>query len=877
MKRFLVSATFAAWAIVFFGMASVGVTKTRAASGALIVAGLSGTSANAEEFERLSGETKRLLAERGVPLENVQTLGGKATREIILQRLTAAAGTCSAEDEFWLVLYGHGGRSQGGAPAFQVSGPRLTAPDLKTVLDAIPARQFVFIGTSDSGAFLPVLQSPRRTTLSATRADGENGQPRFPGAWVSALAENPKAAFAVVAARAAALNEKEYISSSLALTEHPRLADPSTGTVLEAPFGVTLPPVGSAASAPAPGHLAPPGGVADIPVKIKDPSAQWESQPATDAMRKLIADARAVPNPDGHAALVLEQRLGFTIEEDRTTDTRTYRRIYLAREEAVEDWANQSLPQSPPSVTSKLELARVIQPDGTATAYNPDRLPAVSDPNSGDSSGLSMVFLPNARAGCVIEISYRTQALLNASLPHVSEVLPVQREVPVLQTSLEVRVPVKGTYRVALNNLPNAKAAESTDNGRHVYRWQLGPLAAAESLPGDPPMSQWVAAVAVSSLPSWDEFAVWFRRIAQGSDLIDDTVRKTATELGNGASDRVDRIRRSFEFVSALRYVAIECGVHGFRPRTPAQVLGNRYGDCKDKANLLVALLRSQNIPASFVLLNRGSATDVTFPSWQFNHAICFVPRAPDAGQPDDLWLDSTDSVTPFGSVPPGDYGRAGLVFGPDKADFKTVANVKGTVSEVRDTWELTQNEKGGWQGNFHRTTTGLADDGLRRAFRGLTPVQRGARLYGMLTDLWPGGDFTQGAVSDVSTLRDGVELHAEVTAAGVDLPRVQPSGLEIFGSPTRDRPLWLNDGQPMTLSQTVQLRYAAPDKVPTPLPSPRHTEVGGQKMSVTWERVDERTARRVARLELLQPVVPAADYAALRQAIRNWSMALSR
>ena len=392
---------------------------------------------------------------------------------------------------------------------------------------------------------------------------------------------------------------------------------------------MTLPPVGGAASAPAPGHLAPSGGVADIPVKIKDPSEQWESQPATDATRQLVADACAVPNPDGHAALVLEQRLGFTIEEDRTTDTRTYRRIYLAREEAVEDWANQFLPQSPPSVTSKLELARVIEPDGTATAYNPARLPAVSNPNLGESSGMSMIFLPNARAGCVIEISYRTQALLNASLPHVSEVLPVQREVPVLQTALEVRVPVKGTYHVALNNLPDAKAEESTDNGRHVYRWQLGPLAAAESLPGDPPMSQWVAAVAVSSLPSWDEFAVWFRRIAQGSDLIDDTVRKTATELGNGAKDRVDRVRRSFEFVSALRYVAIECGVHGFRPRTPAQVLSNRYGDCKDKANLLVALLRSQDIPASFVLLNRGSATDVNFPSWQFNHAICFVPRAP--------------------------------------------------------------------------------------------------------------------------------------------------------------------------------------------------------------------------------------------------------
>ena len=167
------------WTVLTLGLSLADAPNARGASAALIVAGLSGTSANTEEFQRLSGETKRLLAERGIPLENVQTLGGKVTRETILQKLSAAAANCSAEDEFWLVLYGHGGRSQGGAPAFQVTGPRLTALDLKAALEAIPARQFVFIGTSDSGAFLPVLQSPRRAALSATRAEGEDGQPRL--------------------------------------------------------------------------------------------------------------------------------------------------------------------------------------------------------------------------------------------------------------------------------------------------------------------------------------------------------------------------------------------------------------------------------------------------------------------------------------------------------------------------------------------------------------------------------------------------------------------------------------------------------------------------------------------------------------------------
>ncbi len=135
-----------------------------------------------------------------------------------------------------------------------------------------------------------------------------------------------------------------------------------------------------------------------------------------------------------------------------------------------------------------------------------------------------------------------------------------------------------------------------------------------------------MAWLGVSSLPSWDDFAAWYRRIANGSDAIDDTVRKTAKDLTATAKTREEKIQRLFEFVSAMRYVAVEMGVQGFRPRTPQQVLSNRFGDCKDKANLLIALLKSSGIEANFVLLNRGGATDVTFPSWQFNHAICLVP-----------------------------------------------------------------------------------------------------------------------------------------------------------------------------------------------------------------------------------------------------------
>jgi transglutaminase-like putative cysteine protease len=57
--------------------------------------------------------------------------------------------------------------------------------------------------------------------------------------------------------------------------------------------------------------------------------------------------------------------------------------------------------------------------------------------------------------------------------------------------------------------------------------------------------------------------------------------------------------------VTGLRYVAVPLGVNSHRPHAAANVLKNGFGDCKDKANLLNALLRAQGIAADLVLVPR--------------------------------------------------------------------------------------------------------------------------------------------------------------------------------------------------------------------------------------------------------------------------------
>ena len=202
---------------------------------ALIVIGLVASDAP-EPVDSLAGQTKSNLVARGWDADHVEILAAKVTRDLILQKLRGYAA--SSRDEFWLVLLGQCGQGQGGVPAFQVAGPRLTAPDLKAALDAIPGRQFVFIGTGNAGGFLAPLRSDRRTVLAATQAEGEPDQPRFLPDWVREFAATPRAPLADIAARAAADVGEQCKEAGIAQSEHAQLADAASGKILDAPFGV---------------------------------------------------------------------------------------------------------------------------------------------------------------------------------------------------------------------------------------------------------------------------------------------------------------------------------------------------------------------------------------------------------------------------------------------------------------------------------------------------------------------------------------------------------------------------------------------------------------------------------------------------------------
>jgi hypothetical protein len=161
----------------------------------------------------------------------------------------------------------------------------------------------------------------------------------------------------------------------------------------------------------------------------------------------------------------------------------------------------------------------------------------------------------------------------------------------------------------------------------------------------------------VSTFPNWKSFASWYSRITRLTDELTPELQAKAEELTRHAKSDEEKLTVLYNYVTALRYVAVPVGINSFRPHAADEVLRNQFGDCKDKANLLNALLRSQNLSARLVLVPRFSQAYESVPGLSFNHAISQVIL-----QGKTYWLDTTDDVCRFGLLPPGDSGRKVLV-----------------------------------------------------------------------------------------------------------------------------------------------------------------------------------------------------------------------
>lgn len=416
-----------------------------------------------------------------------------------------------------------------------------------------------------------------------------------------------------------------------------------------------------------------------------------------------------------------------------------------------------------PYGTVEVTALSLIKPDGTTTnidvgansrvMVNPGQMSAnIYNPNS----KILRVSVPGLEIGDVLHIrSFRDT--VKARVPNTwSDYTVLEYTAPIVH----MRIDVHGPKSLPLSNIRLYDAvsntvsfSESASLRGHRYQWEVRDVPRMFPEPNMPAPHTVVQRLLVSTIEDWATISRWYWKLcAPHLEAVTPAMKAKVTELVDGIEERTERITRIFTFVSQqIRYMGIttETTAPGYEPHDVSITFDNRYGVCRDKAALLVAMLRLADLPAYPVLIHAGPRRDSEVPQPFFNHAVVAVGNADGSY----MLMDPTDENTAELFPAYLNY-MSYLVAHPEGEDLRTspVVPAAENLLTIDTTGALTAN--GHLSLSSRLTFEGINDNAYRRHLTRLQPEERRQFFEGHLKRRVAGAKLT-GLVITPPNMRD--------------------------------------------------------------------------------------------------------------------------
>ena len=300
---------------------------------------------------------------------------------------------------------------------------------------------------------------------------------------------------------------------------------------------------------------------------------------------------------------------------------------------------------------------------------------------------------------------------------------------PVRQSRFILQLPPGWRYKAAWIHHEPVVPQEDGNNQLH---WELGDISAVEEEAEMPPVQSIEGRMVVNYFPaagtvgnsmdSWQDVGKWYTALTGDRRISSVEIKKKVEDLAGGSADTLGKLRALAGFVQKdIRYVAIEIGVGGYQPHPAASVFSNRYGDCKDKATLLAAMLHEIGIDSFYVLVNtrRGVVTPEYPPGVNFNHVILAITLPSDASAGDLyaivahprygklLFFDPTSTLTPLGDLPFYEQSNYGMLTAADGGELVRMPLLPPSVNRLSRTARLTLSPDGSITGSVEELRNG--------------------------------------------------------------------------------------------------------------------------------------------------------------------------
>ena len=480
---------------------------------------------------------------------------------------------------------------------------------------------------------------------------------------------------------------------------------------------------------------------------------------------KRAAEIQARTPNEKAPAIVLHRELRRTVESDGKITSVTYYAVrLLSREGRAEAMARIYYNQDSERV--KEFRAWLIRPTGEVKSYSQkEALDLALADNDVYNEARAKVILASddSDTGCVFgyEVSVEESSVFSQVVWHF------QQDLPVLLSRLTLVLP-EGWRAEGITF--NHARIEPTVNGCTSV-WELRDLPFIEKEPFAPEVTNIAPRLAVSIFPppgrvtplktfaSWRDVSRYQSELSDSQAAYNEAMAAKVQELTAGSKTQYEKIRAIGGYAQKVNYISIQIGTGrggGYRPHAALEVFAKNYGDCKDKANLMRAMLKALKIESYLIPIYSGDPSYVRaeWPSpYQFNHCIIGVKvgdeveaatiiKHPSLGRL--LIFDPTDEDTPVGDLPDYLQGSLALVAAGEAGDLIGMPVIPIDSSKLERRIEAELNPDGLLAATVRERSAGQIATSERRGFKRLAHPQYVKLIEAWITQTAPGAKLAR-------------------------------------------------------------------------------------------------------------------------------------
>src|SRR5262245_20463052 len=438
-------------------------------------------------------------------------------------------------------------------------------------------------------------------------------------------------------------------------------------------------------------------------------------------------------------AVVLLDESRKTVEEDGRIRTVDYFAVrILSREGRKEAVARAGYSTDFERV--KEMRAWLIRPNGEVKSYGKKEVMDIALAENDVYNEARLKVIPaedDADAGCVFgyEIATEEKSVFSQF------VWFFQHDIPVLLSRVTVTTP-QGWRADGVTF--NHDKVEPVVSGAS-YTWELRNLPWIEREPSGPKLTDIAPRLAINLYPaagkatpmrsfgSWKDVSRFKSELSETQAASNEAMSAKARELTAGAKTELERVQAIGRYAQSVNYVSIQLGLGrggGYRPHAAVDVFNKNYGDCKDKANLMRAMLKTIGIESYLVSIYSGDPMFVRqeWPSpHQFNHCIIAVKVADETQAPTVvkhqtlgrlLIFDPTDDDTPVGDLPDHEQGSFALIVAGDAGELMKMPVTPPEANRLERTIEAALGADGALAAKVSERSFGQAAVEERRLFK---------------------------------------------------------------------------------------------------------------------------------------------------------------